>query len=288
MSDPRRLRDEHGTAEARLLRAWQDDRPSKSARDRALAAVLVGSVAPPALPVDGGASGAAASGAGGATKAAAGAAKVAAGGAGAFATTKAALGVGAVVLAVTAGAALAPTSPPSPPRSPVSRSGVAPSPVAPSPVAATGEPRGASAPPASDAPALPDGPRASASGVARSVAPERREPPASQDTPRTEVRRAAEPDARGGGLALEVRGIDAARAALERGAPAAALAELDAFTARHPRAVLVQEAEVVRVEALVALDRRPEAAARARALLAQHPSTPHRAKLDALLASEAR
>lgn len=88
-------------------------------------------------------------------------------------------------------------------------------------------------------------------------------------------------------LGEEVSFLDHARRALAGGDPAGALRQLDAFDARFPRGSLVEEAEVVRVEALLAEDDRASAAKVAARFLAAHPTSPHAARIRALLAQRA-
>lgn len=81
--------------------------------------------------------------------------------------------------------------------------------------------------------------------------------------------RAAKLDAEGAdALAQERRWISVAQAALQRGDLAGAHAGLDAHARSFAQGVLADEREVLRVLALCAEDRRPEAAAIAQALIA--------------------
>ncbi|WP_434427357.1 RNA polymerase sigma factor [Nannocystis pusilla] len=75
-------------------------------------------------------------------------------------------------------------------------------------------------------------------------------------------------------LAAEVALLDEARARLDEGAPAAALALLGTHASEFPRSALVDAREAARVEALCGLDRSAEAEALARRLVALHPASP--------------
>jgi outer membrane protein assembly factor BamD (BamD/ComL family) len=79
-----------------------------------------------------------------------------------------------------------------------------------------------------------------------------------------------------------------ARAALRAGAPDRALVLLEQAAARFPRGALVQEREVLAVEALAESGRRPEAARRAEAFLRAWPRSAHAARVRPYLPSEGR
>jgi hypothetical protein len=79
-------------------------------------------------------------------------------------------------------------------------------------------------------------------------------------------------------LGDEISSLDRARSALSRGAPDAALHELDAFGRSYR--VLGREVMLVRIDALLALQRKSEAAALARQLLAKGAPAPQRARLE--------
>jgi hypothetical protein len=80
-------------------------------------------------------------------------------------------------------------------------------------------------------------------------------------------------------LAHELALLRTARAALDRGAAADALAALDLHTVRYPTGILRQERLLTRVLALCALGRQPEARASAQQLATIAPSSPHLARL---------
>ncbi|MBN2195218.1 MAG: hypothetical protein JW751_20540 [Polyangiaceae bacterium] len=97
--------------------------------------------------------------------------------------------------------------------------------------------------------------------------PSHRRPPAPSPTLRSSGPRAAP------SLSEELTALDRARGALERGQPTAALAELDAYQRAGGRR-LVEEAEVLRIEALARAGEDSAARALARRFLATHPGSP--------------
>ncbi len=85
------------------------------------------------------------------------------------------------------------------------------------------------------------------------------------------------------GLAEQVAEIDRARAALAANDPSRAEALAAAYQARYPGGAFTQEAEVLRIEAL-ALEGDVAAATRSgRRFLSAHPTTPHAARVRALI-----
>ena len=88
-------------------------------------------------------------------------------------------------------------------------------------------------------------------------------------------------------LAEQVATLDRARAALASGDGAAALREIAACEARYPRGALFEEAEVLRIEALLAEGDRSAAGRAGARFLAAHPSSPHAAHVRALVAPPA-
>ncbi|MDB4936318.1 MAG: hypothetical protein JWP87_3290, partial [Labilithrix sp.] len=74
------------------------------------------------------------------------------------------------------------------------------------------------------------------------------------------------------GLAAERALLDVARSALARGEPSEALVATGRHAHDYPDGVLVEEREAIAVKALVALGRRDEARARARALEQRFPN----------------
>lgn len=83
-------------------------------------------------------------------------------------------------------------------------------------------------------------------------------------------------------LGSEVESLDRARAAVSRGDAAGALRELDEFASRQPYRLLAGEVMLVRIDALLALGNRNEAAALARQLLQMGAPAPQRARLERL------
>jgi outer membrane protein assembly factor BamD (BamD/ComL family) len=74
-------------------------------------------------------------------------------------------------------------------------------------------------------------------------------------------------------VAPQLAELNAARAALEAGAPARALAMLDDFDLRHPSSALREEVAVLRVDALVDAGRLAEANDLAAAFLRAYPGS---------------
>lgn len=87
-------------------------------------------------------------------------------------------------------------------------------------------------------------------------------------------------------LASEVESLDRARAAASRGDAAGALRELDDFASHHPYRLLVGEVMLVRIDALLALGHRKEAATLARQLLQLGAPAPQRTRLERLARME--
>lgn len=85
------------------------------------------------------------------------------------------------------------------------------------------------------------------------------------------------------GLGAEIKALDGARAAMNAGAPESALRELDAYDRAFPQGALKQEASLLRIDALMRAGRTAEARSLGHALLAEHPSTPHRKRILTLL-----
>jgi hypothetical protein len=259
MSEPVRLLSRDGGAtdfERELLGAWEGEQPTAEARAKVLA-------------IAGLAAGAA--GVGAAT-----AAVVKAGGAGSSIAPKA-LGVGAaslakwIVVGTVAAAAAGVTVYFGVVRNvhpPVAVAGGSPAPRATLDlVESTPLPPVSAALPALSAPGVPE------VSSARGASPSRRA---------LGSEKAASDEA----LGEEVSLLDHARRALAGGDPPGALRQLDAFDARFPRGSLAEEAEVLRVEALLAEDDRASATKVAARFLAAHPTSPHAARIRALLARD--
>jgi TolA-binding protein len=124
--------------------------------------------------------------------------------------------------------------------------------------------------------------------------PRANEPAATTATPPESSARSTAPPRRGAGteksthpgdpaLGEQVSALDRARRALSDGDPAAALRELDEDEARFPRGALAEEAEVLRVESLLAAGDRATASRAGARFLAAHPASPHAARVHALL-----
>jgi hypothetical protein len=82
----------------------------------------------------------------------------------------------------------------------------------------------------------------------------------------------------------ELKLLDDARKAVASGDARAALVALDARDAKHGAGTLGPEAEVLRVEALVASGQKQAAAARAQRFLSRHAGSPHAGRVRTLLA----
>jgi len=84
-------------------------------------------------------------------------------------------------------------------------------------------------------------------------------------------------------LADQVAELDRARAALDAGDTARTLRIVDAYAAAYPGGALTQEAELLRVDALVRGGNRTEAERTGKHFLAAYPKSPHAARVRALL-----
>ncbi|HEY3255290.1 MAG TPA: outer membrane protein assembly factor BamD [Polyangiaceae bacterium] len=78
-----------------------------------------------------------------------------------------------------------------------------------------------------------------------------------------------------GDLSEQLRLIDAARAAVAAGNPAAASAALSSYRTRFARGPFAQEAAVLQIETLDLQGNHAQAAAQAQSFLARHPNSPH-------------
>lgn len=130
------------------------------------------------------------------------------------------------------------------------------------------------------APPAPEAPPASAPVAPKAV----REPAetAGQDAPSRSVGLAgpgADETSREDRLLEESRRLTEARGALRRGEVAQALDQLEELRRAFPAGVLGQEREALTIEALARSGRRAEAEARARAFLAQNPTSPHASRV---------
>ena len=114
-----------------------------------------------------------------------------------------------------------------------------------------------------------------------SPTPQRAPAPARSDS---DPRSSSAPEAKS--IAGEIAALDRARRGLSRGDTLSALAELDRYANEHPRGVLRQEAQLLRVEALWAAGRRAQARALARGFARAHPGSPHLERIRALIGGE--
>ncbi len=247
MSEPRRFLADPDVSpfERDLLESWSSEQPSAAARARALA---IGGVTVAAL----------------------------VGGAGAAAAPKAA-SVGAAALAkwgvlgvLVAGMATAtvavlreaPVAPSAPPTATASLATGASGPSTPNPTAQSTTPMGPPAVSPADLPAAAPDPTAAhakghvaaASGVVGAPS-----------------------------LAEEIALFDRARAALDAGEADRALGLLDTYESRFRSGAFGQEAEVLRVQALLRRGDRARASSVGERFLAAHPSSPHAARIRAIL-----
>ena len=87
-----------------------------------------------------------------------------------------------------------------------------------------------------------------------------------------------------GGLGAELAIVDGARTALERGEPANALARVNDYESRFKTGSFVEEAEVIRIRALLAQGRGTDAERVASQFLSTYPMSPHEARVRALIA----
>jgi TolA-binding protein len=252
MSDPRRLLGgEANEFEKELLRSWEAEQPSDAARAGLLAAVGIGAGA-----------------------AAAAAAKVGAAAGGSIAP-KAAATVSALVVAKWAAvvvgiAAVGATVGYVRHASRVRQAIAVPSSMpaaaaAPSPMATAAAP----VDPPSDAP------------IGATVDTPSGAPHARTTDPHAKPSVHARPSA----LGEQVTALDSARRALAAGNAASTLQQLDDYETRFPNGALVEEAEVLRVEALLAEGDRASASHVGERFLSAHPNSPHASRVRALLAS---
>jgi TolA-binding protein len=255
MSDPRRLLSgETSEFEKQLLSSWETERPSEAARERVLAMVGAG----------------VATAAGGATIAA----KVGGAGAGSIAPKAGAAMAGALtkwlavcaVGVVSAGVSLAYVRH-------VHRD--VPPTVANAAHDRDSEPRTGPSLPLNASPQVEATPLRASEPAATATTPE------SAGRGTIVQRRGTHPG--DPALGEQVSAIDRARRTLGDGDAAGALRELDNYESRFPRGALGEEAEALRVEALLAEGDRAAAARVGARFLAAHPASPHAARVRALL-----
>lgn len=85
-----------------------------------------------------------------------------------------------------------------------------------------------------------------------------------------------------GSLGPEMAAIDGARTALRSKQPEQALERLAEYQQRFPNGVLAQEAQVLRIEALMQQGKRSDARRQACQFLNAHPDSPHAERLEEL------
>ncbi|HVJ19890.1 MAG TPA: tetratricopeptide repeat protein [Polyangiaceae bacterium] len=152
----------------------------------------------------------------------------------------------------------------------------------------------AAAPPRSAAPAVVPAPSASASAstpvIDVEALPRMPVAPSRSAAPLPSVASAAPepepPPAAPSSVASEVAELDRARALVAAKKPGAAIAVLDEFAQRWPRAILGPEAAVLRVEAELARGNRAGAERLARALIAAQPNSAYARKVANLVGIE--
>lgn len=88
-------------------------------------------------------------------------------------------------------------------------------------------------------------------------------------------------------LREEIRLLDQARSQIRSGAAARALTTISQYRSQFPRGSFLQEASVLRIEALAASGNRGLATAEAKRFLARHPRSPHVARLERLIGAPA-
>jgi TolA-binding protein len=103
-------------------------------------------------------------------------------------------------------------------------------------------------------------------------------PSTPQPTPRVVT---ATPPA--GSISLQIAAVDRARSALDSGEPSRARHLVDSYEAEYPSGTFTQEAEVVRIDALVREGNRAEAERVGKRFLAAYPKSPHASRVRALL-----
>jgi hypothetical protein len=269
MSEPRRILEgpEASPFERELLESWSSEQPSTASRTRALA---IAGAAAGTLAAAATAASASTTGVG----AAAGAAAPNAAGVGLAVTLKWGFLFAFVAASAVAGAVMLAGSPASDAPPPPAPATIATAPVA---TAATA-PRTTTATGATTAePSNPPAPAAEP----RTLSPDDLPPaPAPAPAPATA---AATPPSGESSLSGEIAAFDRARAAFDAGDSDRTLALVDAYEKRFPAGTFVQEAEVLRVQALSRKGDTAGARRAAQRFLAAHPTSPHAARIRAIL-----
>jgi hypothetical protein len=101
------------------------------------------------------------------------------------------------------------------------------------------------------------------------------------DTPRVATGHAAAPAA--SSLAQQIAAVDRARASLDTGDTQRARRLVDAYETEYPGGAFTQEAEVVRIDALVREGNRADADRVGKRFLGAYPKSPHATRVRALL-----
>ena len=257
MSDPKRLLTEGSDFERAMLEAWEAERPSAAARDRVLAIAGAGAIV---------GVGATAIASQAVVRGGVSIAKWVAVGALAIATTAATIAFVRhdsrhLPMQVVSGQVV---------------SGHAVSTHA------------ASTPPAIDsAPAPLDTARAIAAPAIPDVIPSPSSLPLAMPAKKPASPRASQKNdpsvANAASLNAQIAWLDRARRAIEAGDPATALHLLDDYRATYPEGTLSQEAELLRIEALLAGGQRAAAESLATRFIAAHPSSPHARRIRELV-----
>ena len=281
MSEPGRLLagSEVTPFERDLLESWSSEQPPAAARALAMAGVRVAAIV--------GAAGTAAASTAAASTAAAGMAGSAAGATGAASAPKVGFGlamllkwgsVGVIVGATAVTVAVVRQPDGAPPEGPEQAT-------SPSPVIPVATPGTVTTPGSNGTVSSP----AQAPGTPPVGPPDHRQaqllavPPVSPPIAQRKVEAPPGLPTRAS-LAQEIAMFDHARAALEEGEADRALALLDAYQSRFRAGAFSQEAEELRVQALLRKGDRGRAARVGQRFLAAHPESPHAARVRALLA----
>jgi hypothetical protein len=111
--------------------------------------------------------------------------------------------------------------------------------------------------------------------------------PAKDDAPVKLATRSI-PPAKTSDLREEIRLLDQARSQIRSGSAAQALTTLRQYRSLFPRGAFLQEASVLRIEALAASGNRTLAASEAKRFLAHHPRSPHVERLERLIGAPAK
>jgi hypothetical protein len=272
MSEPRRLLDGPATTpfERGLLESWASEQPSPAARARALS---IAGVAAGTLAAATAATAAAASTSGAAAGAGVGVAAIAKWGV--LLALVVGSAVGGVLVLSSARTADAPPRDAPPGAVPTSSLATAtmtalaaqPSPIAPTPTPPpSGEPKVVSP---ADLPAA-------APAAAPAALPVATVPAATSGATATRS------------FAEEIASFDRARAALDAGDSDRAIALVETYERRFPAGTFLQEAEVLRVQALTRKGDSASARRVGQRFLAAHPTSPHAARIRAILDESAR